>query len=156
MKLYIKQKAFSFADRFSIYDASGNPKYWAEGELFTMAKRLHVYDEAGEEVVTVKQELWNWLPTYAVYYKGKQFATIRSRFSLRPRYEIEGPGWLVEGNFMGLDYTISSDSRQIATINKKWMSWGDSYEVDIDDPIDELPVLSVVLGIDAAVASSGK
>ncbi|HHT21371.1 MAG TPA: hypothetical protein GXZ74_08035 [Tissierellia bacterium] len=154
MKLYIKQKVFSFADRFSVYDASGNPKYWAEGALFTWAKRLHVSDEAGEEVITIKQEIWNWLPTYAVYYKGRQFAIIRGKLSLKPRFEIEGPGWLVEGNLLGLDYTISSGEELIASIQKSWMSWGDSYEVEIYNEIDEIPVLAVVLGIDAANANS--
>lgn len=153
MKLYIKQKVFSFTDRFSIYDVSGNPKYWAESALFSWAKRLHVFDEAGEEVITIKQEIWNWLPTYAVFYKGTQFAVIRGKFTFKPRFEIEGPGWLVQGNLIGLEYTISDGEQEIAAIHKKWMSWGDSYEVEIFDDINELPVLAVVLGIDAAKAS---
>lgn len=152
MKLYIKQKVFSFADHFSIYDASGEARYWAEGSLFSWGKRLHVYDAGGEEVITIKQEIFNWMPTYAVFYKGQQFALIKGKFSLRPRYEIEGPAWLVEGNLLGLDYTISDGGQEIASIHKKWMSFGDSYEVNIMDETNELPVLAVVLGIDAALA----
>lgn len=152
MKRYLKQKVFSFTERFSIFDEQGNPKYWAEGELFSLVKRLHVTDESGEEVITVEQEWLSFMPRYKVYYKGTHFATIRGLFRLKPTYEIDGPGWVVEGNFFGLEYTIYHGSTTIATIHKQWMSWGDSYEIEIFDDSDELPVLAVVLGIDAAAA----
>ena len=35
MKLYIKQKVFSWADRFTVKDSSGNDRYFVEGELFS-------------------------------------------------------------------------------------------------------------------------
>ncbi|MPN28801.1 hypothetical protein SDC9_176246 [bioreactor metagenome] len=45
------------------------------------------------------------------------------------------------------------------TIHKAWMTWGDSYELDIMDVRDEIVALSVVLAIDcvmaAAASSSG-
>ena len=33
MKLYMKQKVFSFADRFYIKDEEGRDRYYVEGEL---------------------------------------------------------------------------------------------------------------------------
>ena len=65
MKLYIKQRVFSWRDRFTIKDESGNDRYAAEGEFFT---------------------------------------------------------------------------------------WGDSYELDITDGINELPCLCVALAVDCAMA----
>ena len=35
MKLYIKQKVFSWRDRFLVKDESGNDRFAAEGEFFT-------------------------------------------------------------------------------------------------------------------------
>lgn len=154
MKLYVKQKVFSFADQFSVIDDQGQAKYWAEGEFFSLVKRLHVSDVSGEEVITIEQELFSFMPRYKVFYKGRQFATIRGLFRFRPTFEIEGPGWYVEGNLLGLEYTIYDGEATIATIQKKWMSWGDSYEIDIVDDLNELPVLAIVLGIDAAAARS--
>ncbi len=33
------------------------------------------------------------------------------------------------------------------------MSWGDSYEIDVKDPLDEVNALAVVLAIDAVLAA---
>ena len=35
MKLYIKQKVFSWGDKFTVKDEFGNDKYIVEGEIFT-------------------------------------------------------------------------------------------------------------------------
>ena len=49
MKLYIKQKIFSWNDKFSIYDENGEERYYVEGEFFSWGKKLHVYDHAQRE-----------------------------------------------------------------------------------------------------------
>ena len=38
MKLYIKQKVFSWGDKFRIYDE--NDKYYVESEVFTFGKMM--------------------------------------------------------------------------------------------------------------------
>ncbi len=35
MKLYIKEKVFSWGDKFTVMDAAGEPRYSVEGEVFT-------------------------------------------------------------------------------------------------------------------------
>ena len=44
MKLYLKQKVFSWGDSFTVYDENGNDKYYVEGEIFSFGKKLHIYD----------------------------------------------------------------------------------------------------------------
>ena len=50
MKLYIKEKVFSWTDRFTVRDEQGNDKYYVEGEFFSWGKKLHVYDLHDREV----------------------------------------------------------------------------------------------------------
>ena len=100
MKLYIKQKVFSWGDKFTVKDASGNDKYIVEGEVFTWGKKLHVYDLEGNEVAFIKEEVWSFLPRYYVFCGDTQVAEIQKEFTfLFPRYSIEGLGWEVEGSF---------------------------------------------------------
>ena len=47
MKLYIKEKVFSWGDKFTVKDAYGEDKYIVEGEVFSWGKKLHVYDRTG-------------------------------------------------------------------------------------------------------------
>ena len=152
MKLYIKEHIFTWGDKFTVKDETGNDKYIVEGEIFSWGKKLHVYDMQGYEVSFIKQELFRFLPTYSVYQKGQQVGEIRKEFSfLFPRYTIDGLGWEIEGRFMAHDYQITKGGRSIVTISKEWMTWGDSYELDITDPADEIVALAVVLTIDCII-----
>ena len=154
MKLYIKQKVFSWSDRFTVKDSYGADRYYVEGELFSWGKKLHVYDMAGNEVAFIQQKVFSFLPSYFVYVNGEEIAEIVKEFTfLFPRYSIEGLGWDIEGSFMAHDYEITQDGRPIVTITKEWMTWGDSYELDITDSRDEIVALAVVLTIDAVTES---
>lgn len=149
MKLYIKEKIFTLGDQFSVMDERGNEKYFVEGEIFTWGRKLHVYNRFHEEVAFIKQELWNFFPTYLVFVGGREIARVRKEFSFFvPRYTVDGPGWDVSGHFLEHDYEITQHGRPVVTIEKEWMTWGDSYVLTIADPADEIAALAVVLTID--------
>ena len=155
MKLYIKQKVFTWGDKFTVKDINGNDRYYVEGEVFSWGKKLHVYDMNGNEAAFIQQKVFSFLPRYFVYVGDEQVAEIVKEFSfLFPRYSIQGLGWDIEGRFMAHDYEITQNGRPIVTISKEWMTWGDSYELDIADPKDEIVALAVVLTIDAVMASN--
>ena len=155
MKFYIKQKVFSWSDKFTVMDEDGNSRYFVEGEIFSWGKKLHVYDGAGNEIAFIKQEVWSFLPCYHVYVRDNWIADIKKEFTFFfPKYRIEGLGWEIEGSFMAHDYSITKDGRTIASICKEWMTWGDSYEIDVLDPANQLIALAVVLTIDCVLASN--
>ena len=155
MKLYIKQKVFSWGDKFTVKDVYGNDKYYVQGEVFSWGKKLHVYDMTGNEVAFIKQEVWSFLPRYYVFCGNQQIAEIKKEFTfLFPRYSIAGLGWEIEGSFMAHDYEISQSGRTIVSIRKEWMTWGDTYELNIVNPEDEIVALAVVLTIDCVMAAS--
>ena len=152
MKLYMKQKVFSIGDQFTIWDANGNDRYYVQGEIFTLGKKLHVNDTSAREVAFVKRELFTILPTFHVYKNGTEIAKIYKELTLfKPRYFISGLGWDVDGHFLDHDYVISRNGRTIVRISKAWLSWGDSYEIDIADGVDESVALAVVLAIDCVL-----
>ena len=155
MKLYIREKVFTWGDKFTVKDEWGCDKYFVEGEIFTWGKKLHVYDTAGNEVAFIKQEVFSLLPRYYVFCGDEQVAEIKKEFSfLFPRYSIEGLGWEIEGRFMAHEYEITRNGYPIVSISKEWMTWGDSYELDIANPSDEIVALAVVLTIDCVTESS--
>ena len=155
MKLYIKEKVFSLGDKFTVKDAYGEDKYIVEGEVFSWGKKLHVYNRSGREVAFIKQEVWRSLPRFYVFCVDRQVAEIKKEFTfLFPRYTIDGLGWEIDGSFMAHDYQNSKNGRNIVTISKEWMTLGDSYELDIADPADEIVALAVVITIDCVTESN--
>ena len=154
MKLYLKQKVFSWGDKFWVYDESGNERYSVRGEVFTIGKKLHVYDGTEREVVMIRQKIWSFLPRYYLEKDGEIFAEVVKRFTLfHPRYEVPQFGWTVAGDFLAHNYCIRSGEETVAQISKKWFAWGDTYEVDFGPASDHVQVLAVVLVIDACLAA---
>jgi uncharacterized protein YxjI len=152
MKLYMKQKVFSWADTFTVKDSMGEDKYFIKGEAFSWGKKLHVYDRSGREVAFVRQKLWTFLHRYMVSVNGTDVAEIVKEFTfLRPKYSIIGPGWEVDGSFWEHDYEVTENGRPIVSIRKEWMTWGDTYELDIADTGNEVMALAVVLAIDCVL-----
>ncbi len=151
MKLFIKQKVFSWGDKFMVKDESEQDKYSVQGEVFSLGKKLHVYDINGEEVAYIHQKVFSFMPRYFVYKNEQQVAEIVQKFKFfKPAYVVNGPGWNVEGNFSAHLYRVFKDDNPIINIEKVWFTWGDSYVLDIDDNTDEILALAVVLAIDAA------
>jgi uncharacterized protein YxjI len=153
MKLMIKQKVFSWGDKFTVYDEAGAEKYIVEGEVFSLGKKLHVYDLSHEERIFVQQKLLAFLPRFFVTIDGKEVAEIKAKFSpFKPKYQIEGLNWQVEGNFTGHNYAVYAENGPVVEIKKEWMTWGDTYVLNIADPQHELAALAIVLAIDAVQA----
>ena len=155
MKLYMKQKVFSWTDKFTVKDENDNDRYFVEGEFMTLSKKLHVFDESHTEVAFIRQKLWSLLPRFFVEIDGRPVCQIVKRFTLlKPKYELEGTGWRVEGDFWAHEYAVYDDNNMIMRLSKHWLSWGDSYELDIVDPKNEIMCLSIVLAVDAAIEST--
>lgn len=163
MRLYVKQKVFSWTDKFTVVDEQGRDRYYVEGELFSWSKKLHIYNMQGEEVALIQQKLFSWLHRFFVIVGGQQVAEIVKEFTFfKPQYRIDGLSWEVNGDFWAHDYEILWGAQRVVTIHKQWMTWGDCYELDIANPEDEINALAVVLSIDcvmqadaAAASSSG-
>ena len=152
MNLYIKERVFTWGDKFDVCDINGQPRYYVEGEVFSWGKKLHVYDRYNREVAFIKQEVFSWMPTYKVYVNQREVATIRREFTFfRPRYRMDGLGWEVEGSFLEHNYQITQNGRHIVSIEKEWLTWGDTYHLLIADDADEIAALAVVLTIDCVV-----
>ncbi len=158
MRLYIRQKVFSWTDSFKVLDENGKERYHVKGEFFSLGKRLYICDACGREVARIQQKLFSFLPTYFVYMGGREIMQVTREFSFfTPRYSIElsdGTQWAVEGRFWEHDYEILQGGCMVASIHKEWMTWGDCYEIDIVRGEDELDVMAAALIIDCVTAPS--
>ena len=66
----------------------------------------------------------------------------------KAKYVISAEDIKVEGNWWDMDFEVSQKGRKVAEIHKRWISWGDSYEITIlNDSLEEL-IVSLVIAID--------
>ena len=155
MRLYMKEKVFSWNERFTVKDENGWDKYYVEGEFFSLGKKLHLLNVHGEEMAFIQQQLFTLMPRFTVSVAGREIAQIRKEFTFFfQRYVIDGLGWEIDGDVWAHDYVIRKNGRTIVRITKEWFTWGDSYVLDILDPADELVALAVVLTVDCVAEAS--
>ena len=155
MKLYMKQKVFSWGDKFTIADENGQTRYTVEGEIFSWGKKLHVYDSKGYEVAFIRQKLFSWLPRYFIEIGGNVVATVVKDIAFfRQSYHLEGMPWQLDGDFWAHDYILEENGLTVMRMKKAWFTWGDSYELEIIDPQNEILCLCVTLAVDCAVSQS--
>ena len=149
-KLFMKQKVISAIDRFTVKDENEEDRFLIEGQYIQIGgKKLFIKDMAENELLMVQQKLIALMPKFFVFRGDEQVAVVQKKVALLgSKYIIEGPGWEVKGKILGHDYSITRDGREIVKLHKVWLSWGDSYEIDIEDDIDETLVLAVVLAIE--------
>ena len=155
MKLYIKQKVFSWKDKFNIYDEYGNEAYWVEGEVFSIGKKLDLYDIGNNHLAHIHQKVLSLLPRFFIEMNGEDVSEVVKHFTLfNQKFSVTGYDWQVDGDFLAHEYEIYRDNYTIATISKEWFTFGDAYSINITDGVDPVAVISVVLIIDAILAQS--
>lgn len=152
MQLCIRQRVFAWGDTYDIYDENGNVRYFVKGEIFTLGHKIHVYEKSsGRCVGSIRQHLLTLMPTFDIVIHNQVRGTVRKRFTwFAPKYDVDYRGWTCEGDLFGWDYRVMHGQVQIMTISKEWLTWGDTYVLNYNDPSNELPGLLLVLAIDAA------
>jgi len=151
MKYYIKQKVFSFTSQFDIYDEHQHPAYKVSGHFMSLSNQLELLNSRGEMILQASKKIFTFLPLYTIYSShGEPLATMKKLFSLHPNFVINfnRNEYQVSGDFFAHSYEISDGRNTVAYISKKYLTWGDTYEIDILDT-DNLEVwLFTVIVID--------
>lgn len=158
MKLLFKQRMFSWFDSYDIYAENGQTVYEVQGEL-SWGHKQKIYGVNGVELGMVKEKLLRFTPTFEIYAKNEMIGEIRKKpFKMfKSEYSIDALGWTAKGNFGAWKYDIfDSTGNTVAKISKKFVSYTDTYILDIVNPADALYVLMFVIAIDAEKASNDK
>jgi uncharacterized protein YxjI len=150
MKFYIKQKVFSFKDKFNITDENENLLYQVKGKMFSLRNKLEMQNNKGEVLFTSMKKLFRIFSKYTIFDKGEQdVATIVRKFSLRPKFDLSilNKEQTVDGSLFAHSFNIlANGGGTVASISKKIISWGDTYEIEIfEDENIELYLFVVII-----------
>jgi uncharacterized protein YxjI len=154
MILYIKQKIFSFTDSYNVYDESLQAIYKVDSEFLAFLSKIHLCDLYGNELFFIKKKLTFILAEYEIYKGDTLYAEVKKEFSFfNPRLTVTSPfgGYQIEGNFFAMDFSIFCDGILLGTISKEWLSFGDSYKLDIADANNAAFFTALVIAIDNCI-----
>jgi uncharacterized protein YxjI len=101
----------------------------------------------------MKQKILAFAPTYFLFDKNdQQIAKMAQQllkfFGTKFHFLYQGKKYELSGDFFGFNYMMKDDQGVVLQIQKKILSWGDTYQLGIEDSFDQTIAVGIVLMID--------
>lgn len=152
-QLYLKQKVFSLSGKFTVKDEEQQDVYYIEGSFLQIPKTFTVMDPKRSEIALITKKVFSFLPKFFVEVDGREVLTIKKEFSFfKARYTIDAEGIEVRGNWWDMDFEVLQDGKVVGSVSKRWLTWGDTYEMQILDETMEHLIIAIVVAIDCVKA----
>lgn len=137
-KYYLKQKALAVRASYTIYDEFENALYICKAKMFSPKGAVEIYDtKDNTHLFTMHRKIFSIMPVhYLIDQQGTTIATMRQRFAMRrQRVNIESQygHFEVEGDLWAHNFSIRKEDKEVVYVKKKFLSWGDSYEITITE-----------------------
>lgn len=152
--VYLKQKVFALRDEYKVYDEMQNVVYEAKGKFISFNSHKDIF-KGGETtpLYTIRQKILTFVPTYFLYDTNQQVVAklaqqLLAFFGVKFNLVVQGKPLTIQGDFFGYNYTLLDQQGVVVQIQKKFLAWGDTYQLAIEDSFDEALAVSVVLMID--------
>ncbi len=160
--LYISTRVFSLHQDTDITDDNDNVIYHSKTKFWTLHDRTEITNVNGVFVSKMHSKLFSFHERrYITMANGVEFQLSNELWHIiKDITDIEGLDWKLEGNILGLNFTIKDDEGHIlAYVGQKVLSMHDMYSIDIYDVSKEAEIVTIVIGLqhmmrDRAVASS--
>lgn len=148
MKLFVKEKLFSIHNRYYIYNENDEIAYEIESKAISIGDKTTIYDKNHNIVAYIEQELFHFMPHYNVYIENNYEYQIKKKFNMfKNDYELSN-SYKVEGSILNLNFTIINNfGKEIAIVNRKFVSIGDKYQIEILDEKDVNTILTIIVAI---------
>lgn len=148
MKLFVKEKLLSMHNRYYIYNENEELTYEIESKVISIGDKTTIYDKEHNVIAYIEQEIFHFTPHYNVYIEGKYKYQIKKKFHFfKNDYELSNM-YKVEGSTFSLNFKITNNyGKTIALVNRKFLSIGDKYQIEIIDENDIYTILTIIVAI---------
>jgi uncharacterized protein YxjI len=152
--VYLKQKVFAIRDTFKVFDEQQTLLYEAKGKILTLNSRRDLFQAGGTTpILTMKQKILAFAPTYFLFDKNEQQIAKMAQqlltfFGTKFHFVYQGKKYELSGDFFGFNYMMKDEQGIVLQIQKKFLSWGDTYQLGIEDSFDQTIAVGIVLMID--------
>ena len=165
--LFTTTKVFTLHHHIDITDAAENVVYKSESKVFSIHDKTHITDMNGNEVAYIWRKVFTLHERHFIEMAdGTSFQLSNEIWHLvKDITNIEGLGWQLRGNFVGLNFELYDENEEIiAVICQKIISLHDKYCIDLYKPEHEKTCVAILIALQhmmkdreasAAAAGSG-
>ena len=152
MKVYIKNKFWSWGGGSSVVNENNEPVFQVKGKVFSITRKKYLCDLDGNRLYTIRNKWFNWFIHKAFIYDSdnNKIATVKDKwFNIKNEYFIEDykDEIKIDGQFFSLSSTILKNGEPIGTIRRKLTFINDAFELEANE--QDMPFLiALVIAID--------
>ena len=133
--LYTALQLGNLHRQIDITDESGKVLYYTKSSVFALKGKTEIYDADGNQIAHLEKK--------PVSLHEKHFHVVKDVTN------IEGLGWQLRGNFIGLNFNLLDENGEpIATVSKKMISVHDKYCIDLYQTKHEQKVVAIVIQLE--------
>ena len=146
--LFTTSKVFTLHRLIDITDDHGNVVYHSSTKFPSLHDKTDVTDASGRQVAHIERKLFTLHERHFITMgDGTEFQLSNELWHIvKDITNIEGLGWQLQGNIMGLNFQLyDSDGSIIAVISQKMLSIHDKYCIDIYRPEKEDTVVAILV-----------
>lgn len=150
ISLFTSTKVFTLHHHIDIMDSSETILYEADTKILTLHDTTDIYTADGEHVANIRRKLLSLHERrFVVMDDGKEFQLSNEIFHIiKDITNIEGLGWQLRGNLLGLNFEIYDSSDEvIAVIAQKMFSIHDKWCVDIYKNEHEKIIVAILVAL---------
>ncbi len=152
MKVYIKNKFWSWGGGSSVVNENKEPVFQVKGKVFSITRKKYLCDLDGNRLYTIRNKWFNWFIHKAFIYDSdnNKIATVKDKwFNIKNEYFIEDykDEIKIDGQFFSLSSTILKNGEPIGTIRRRLTFINDAFELEANE--QDMPFLiALVIAID--------
>lgn len=146
--LFTSTKVFTLHHHIDITDETERVVYQADSKFLSLHDKTDVTDVQGGHVAHIERKFFTLHQRHFVTMAdGLSFQLSNELFHLiKDITNIEGLGWQLQGNIVGLNFELyDAEGQIIAVIGQKMLSIHDKYCVDIYRPEYEQIVVAILV-----------
>ena len=137
--------------RIDITDAKDSLKYYTQSSVFALTGKTDIMDAGGNVVAHLeKRPISLHEKHFITMADGRSFTLSNEIFHIiKDITNIEGLGWQLQGNILGLTFNLLDEHGQpVARVEKQAISVHDKYSIGIYQPDQEETVVAIVIQLE--------
>ena len=146
--LYTELAPGDLHQMIEVKDEQGQTQYWTKSSVIAIKGKTDIFDASGAQVAHLeKKPISLHEKHFITMADGQKFTLSNELFHVvRDITNIEGLGWQLQGNVIGLNFTLfDQNSDPVASIGQKMISLHDRYSIDLYQPQHEKIVVAIVI-----------
>ena len=146
--LFTSSKILSLHKDTDITDENENVVYHSASKFLSLHDKTDITDSSGNHVAHIERKFFSLHERHFITMAdGRYFELSNELWHLvKDVSNIEGLGWVLQGNIAGLNFELYDQAGQIiAVISQKMFSIHDKYCVDIYRPEEEKTVVAILV-----------